>query len=626
MGGSGLGLFCLSRRCQALGGSCGVKDRYESVGSGAIFWFEIPFITYRKRAMTTNSPQSIQSDGSNGGNSPLSHSYSNQSLASQAWVEGGQLEGTIESAGSQRRGRSSRKSGDIYKARSPHGSPVKQSMFKKLSLIDDTTSAPPSAKLMSFKGILSRLSFKSSSPKPTVSAKGSPRMKSSQRKKNVSGKSNRSNQSDRSSGSFKRKGGGSMKDVVRGLSGKLLSGRLLREEEREFSSVLHPMSSSGVGNSSSSSNGQGLEEEEEEEEKEVFSRNALVVGEDLDLIRMLRELEYHVDFAESGLSAYELLPRKPYDVVVLSLSGLSEKEVLLFLQKHRYMEKSSSTSGLMRSISRKQLILVLIDAYSEDGGELFTNMGASFVFATPLTQQQLQFAFESDQTTTNHDDHPALGFEGQFQSNDTMPFPATVITSGEDEEELRRRSLVEASSSDSLVSGSSNYRDRTSINSKQSTLNSMHVLLIDDSSLILKTLARTFRAGNYQVSQAENGAVALDMMIRNMGTYDAVLIDQQMPVMDGPECVRRFREQEGDVLHTRSPPLRRQLIIGMSANSDEVCKSNAYDAGMDFFLQKPFPLERVEDVVRQHYNMGSYCLDEDFGGVDEFVHPGTVRP
>ena len=616
MGGSGLGLFCLSRRCQALGGSCGVKDRQKLLASanGAIFWFEIPFITYRKRALTSTSPQSPLSDASISGNGPLSRSCSNQSLASQACVDGhSPQEESLESTGNQRKGRSSRK----Y---SPNGSPARQTMFKKLSLIDDNTSTPPSAKLMSLKGIISRLSFKSSSPKPNVSAKGSPLI-SGKRKKNVSGKSNFS---DRSSGSFKRKGGGSMKDAVRGISDKLLSGRFLKEEEQEFSSVLHPMSSSALGNSSSSSNGQGFEEEEEDEEK-VFSRSVLVIGEDLDLIRMLRGLEYHVDFAESGLSAYELLRRKPYDAVLLSLTALSESAVLLFLQKYRYMEKSSSSSSL-RAFNRKQLILVLIDAYSEDGGELFINMGASFVFAEPLTQQQLLFALESDQA--NHNDHSASKFEGQYSSNDTMPFPGTVVTSAEDEEDdgRRRRLVVEASSSDSLISASSNHHDRAKISRKQATLQSMHVLLVDDSSLILKTLARTFQAGKYQVSQAENGAVALDMMVRNMGSYDAVLIDQQMPVMDGPECVRRFREQEVDALHTRSSSLRRQLIIGMSANSDEVCKSNAYDAGMDFFLQKPFPLERVEDVVRQHFNMGSYCLDEDFGGVDEFIHPGTVRP
>ena len=145
---------------------------------------------------------------------------------------------------------------------------------------------------------------------------------------------------------------------------------------------------------------------------------------------------------------------------------------------------------------------------------------------------------------------------------------------------------------------------------------SLRVLLVDDTLSILKVVGRALLSKKYIVETAENGFIALNMLIDGYaeGHYDVVLMDFQMPVMDGIETVSRYRgfennqsspsplplhspDNRGSTVLYAEVPRCRLLIIGMSANSDNAIVKGALDAGMDAFLPKPFTMSELQTLM-----------------------------
>ena len=118
-----------------------------------------------------------------------------------------------------------------------------------------------------------------------------------------------------------------------------------------------------------------------------------------------------------------------------------------------------------------------------------------------------------------------------------------------------------------------------------------NVLVVDDAIVVQKTISRALRRQNFEVSVAPNGQIALDMMKDRR--YDVVLMDLQMPVMDGHRAVKNLRKFEAE----KGVPLdRRQKVIGMSAACDEETRKEVFRDGMDNFLPKPFSIESFNQI------------------------------
>ncbi len=109
---------------------------------------------------------------------------------------------------------------------------------------------------------------------------------------------------------------------------------------------------------------------------------------------------------------------------------------------------------------------------------------------------------------------------------------------------------------------------------------SLRILLAEDNPVNQEVAVGMLGSLGCDVTVAENGAAALDAITANPGRFDIVLMDCQMPVMDGMEATRRIRALATDD--------RRIPILAVTANAFDGSKSICLAAGMDDMLSKPF--------------------------------------
>jgi len=120
-------------------------------------------------------------------------------------------------------------------------------------------------------------------------------------------------------------------------------------------------------------------------------------------------------------------------------------------------------------------------------------------------------------------------------------------------------------------------------------MNSIRVLIVDDSSVMRKILERSLRQAGVElcsVFQAGNGAEALSVLAENQ--VDLILCDINMPVMDGLELVRQLP----GVVNAKGAP-----IIMITTEGSESHVVQALSAGAKGYLRKPFTPEQVREQV-----------------------------
>ena len=114
----------------------------------------------------------------------------------------------------------------------------------------------------------------------------------------------------------------------------------------------------------------------------------------------------------------------------------------------------------------------------------------------------------------------------------------------------------------------------------------LRVLMVDDSDIVRKVTGRMLEKLGCIIEYATNGSEAVRMC--ESGVYDLVLMDCQMPIMDGPSAARMIRARtEASQPH----------IVAFTANILDENRRTCFEAGMDDFVTKPLDMDDLVDLI-----------------------------
>ena len=130
------------------------------------------------------------------------------------------------------------------------------------------------------------------------------------------------------------------------------------------------------------------------------------------------------------------------------------------------------------------------------------------------------------------------------------------------------------------------------------------VVLVEDNAINRDVARALLEKFGVVVDTAENGKVAIEMI--SGSTYDLVIMDQRMPVMDGIAATKALRSAGQTV-----------PIVGLTANAFAQDRRECLDAGMEAFIAKPVTLQKLADILRQYASRSAEEQTEDFLDYDQ---------
>ena len=128
---------------------------------------------------------------------------------------------------------------------------------------------------------------------------------------------------------------------------------------------------------------------------------------------------------------------------------------------------------------------------------------------------------------------------------------------------------------------------------KASAFTGKKLLVVEDNDLNLEIASTLLKEAGFEVDTAENGKIAVEKVeAASAGRYDLILMDIQMPEMDGYEATRRIRALP-DAKKAALP------IVAMTANAFEDDRKNALHAGMNGHIAKPLDIQKLFQVLSE---------------------------
>ncbi len=120
-------------------------------------------------------------------------------------------------------------------------------------------------------------------------------------------------------------------------------------------------------------------------------------------------------------------------------------------------------------------------------------------------------------------------------------------------------------------------------------MESKKVLIAEDSSVIQNLTRRILQIQNYQIFSAKNGKRVLEMLEKE--DFDIILMDINMPQMDGMECAQKIRALD-DANKAQIP------IVAITGNAQNYTLEDFNNVGINDYLQKPLNFDILVETVK----------------------------
>lgn len=192
-----------------------------------------------------------------------------------------------------------------------------------------------------------------------------------------------------------------------------------------------------------------------------------------------------------------------------------------------------------------------------------------------------------------------LEYNGELSSESSLAL-ATVANGIHKDRDMEnnnilKHSVVSSSKSISYAGGkhedSVGYMPETPVS--QASFRGMKVLLAEDNLVNQKVACQQLKKFGAEVDVVSDGQQCLNSLKVEREKYDLILMDVQMPVLDGLQATKLIRENEKEFGYPRKP------IIGLTAHAIQGYKDKCIEAGMDAYTCKPFQVKQLLEVMQR---------------------------
>lgn len=125
----------------------------------------------------------------------------------------------------------------------------------------------------------------------------------------------------------------------------------------------------------------------------------------------------------------------------------------------------------------------------------------------------------------------------------------------------------------------------------ESKLETLKILVVEDNEISREIICKLLEQIGFQAETAKNGAEAINLLTEK--TFDLILMDCQMPEIDGYAATETIRRNE----NSQNPP----KIIALTANIEEIERERCLQSGMNDFLNKPLTKEGLVKIIKKHF-------------------------